>query len=83
MNNKHIFLTYNEWTDNEIHKGTSLDHKGLSCSEIQQSIDEYIVNKSEQKTEIQRLSKLMDELLMENDILRELREWYQDKFNSN
>ena len=74
MNNKHIFLTYNEWTDNEIHKGTSLDHKGLSCSEIQQSIDEYIVNKSEQKTEIKRLNKLLGEILNENQALREFRE---------
>ena len=82
MNNKHIFLTYNEWTDNEIHKGTSLDHKGLSCSEIQQSIDEYIVNKSEQKTEIKRLNKLLGKILNENQALREFREWYQAKYDS-
>lgn len=82
MNNKHTFLTYNEWTDNEIHKGTSLDHKGLSCSEIQQSIDEYIVNKSEQKTEIKRLNKLLGEILNENQALREFREWYQAKYDS-
>ena len=40
---KQAFLTYNEW-DGDKHKGTSLDHKGLTAKQIQETINNYTAN---------------------------------------
>lgn len=40
MNEKTVFLTYNEWID-DIHKGINIDHEDLSIEEITEAIKIY------------------------------------------
>lgn len=81
MNNKHTFLTYNQWNGEET-KSINLNHRTLSPYEIQNAIDLYIINQNEIKIENERLQKLTDELLNENKALRKFKEWYQNKYDS-
>lgn len=67
MDNKKTYLTYNTITENDLHRGVLLDHRGLNGCQIQEAIDEYIVNQSEKSKELKRLSKLVDELLVERN----------------
>ena len=77
MTNKHTFLTYNTW-NGDLHKGTNIDHRGLNSSQIQQAINEYIVNQSEEKREIKRLNSLVDNLLIE---YQKYKKYYEDDFD--
>ena len=38
---KHIFLTYNEWWNDGLHKSTDIEHRGLTAEEVQKAIDLY------------------------------------------
>lgn len=67
--NKHSFLTYNEW-NGDIHKGTSLENKGLNAQQIQLAIDIYVSEYGSKLCELKRLEKLVDELLNENQALK-------------
>lgn len=77
MANKHTFLTYNIW-NGDLHKGFDIDHRGLNSNQIQQAINEYIVNQSEEKREIKRLNSLVDNLLIE---YQKYKKYYEDDFD--
>ena len=81
MTNKHTFLTYNTW-NGDLHKGTNIDHRGLSEKEIEDAINLYIIYKDEIFKENLRLKKLTDELLNERNYYKKLYETDFDKINS-
>lgn len=81
MKKEYTFLTYSTVKENDIHKGISLDAKGLTHTEIQLAIDGYKATKDNLERENMRLNKLVDELLNENKILYKYRDFYRDYRN--
>lgn len=59
-----------------------LNPRELPTKDIQLAIDMYISELGESKKENSRLNKLVDELLNENKKLKEWKDWYQEKYDS-
>ena len=59
-----------------------LDSERLNKVEVQFAIDLYTSSLGELIKENSRLNKLVDELLNENKKLKEWKNWYQDKYDS-
>ena len=55
----------------------SLNHCGLTPQEVERAINNYIANQSEERKEIKRLNKLIDELLIERN---KYKEYYEKDF---
>lgn len=74
-----IYLTYNTF-NGDLHKGISLEHKGLSAEQIQIAIDQYILNQQELIVENKRLNKLLDNVLNENKNYKRVMDLYQERW---
>lgn len=57
-----------------VYENKFIDFKGLGDADIQDAIDEYIVNSNEIRKENKRLKKLIDELMNENKILKNIKD---------
>lgn len=82
INTINISLIYNEWLEDDAYKSFSLDSKNLKPKEIQQAIYEYIINQNDIKLENKRLKNLLDELMIERDALKHMKDFYMDKYDS-
>lgn len=78
MNNKHTFLTYNTWRDEEI----LLSTKELSPEEIQLAIDGYKMTKDQLERDNIRLNKMVDNLLNELKYYKDFKMKYDEKYSS-
>ncbi|MGJ0846456.1 hypothetical protein ACR77J_07200 [Tissierella praeacuta] len=78
MNNKHTFLTYNTWKDEEI----LLSTKELSPEEIQLAIDGYKMTKDQLERDNIRLNKMVDNLLNELKYYKDFKMKYDEKYSS-